>query len=306
MNKISSLIIATLSLVATTGCTQSQPINKNYDKAVMERFGTGAAEIAVYDLEQNRYNDVHSDGTFMSIWVTEDFLTDKQVKDEGISKGSNTTVLKNIQRRLFTTGLYDYSMMHTTFTPIDRTAHPHTLKMTLSSQDWCGHSFSQINMDGRQYKSKLLSYFESEGDTETKFPLAVMEDEIFNLIRMDVGLIPQGKMEVIPSAVYVRLTHIPHKPYSATVNVSNYTGSDFKGGSLKMVSITYPDFQRQLEIVFDEADANTIVGWTDTYPSIFDRQPRTTKATLRTVKKLDYWNKHSADVVAFRQVFVLK
>ena len=57
------LILALVVLFATTSCTQSQPIDKNYGKAVMERFGSGAAEIAVYDLEQNRYDDVHTDAT---------------------------------------------------------------------------------------------------------------------------------------------------------------------------------------------------------------------------------------------------
>ena len=41
----------------------------------------GKAEVNVYELSQNRYKENHS-GNVVSIFVTEDFLTEKQVKNE--------------------------------------------------------------------------------------------------------------------------------------------------------------------------------------------------------------------------------
>ena len=69
----------------------------------------GKAEVNVYELSQNRYKDNHP-GQLVSVFVTEDFLTDKQVKNETYTNPKSTWTFKNIQLRKFTTGIYDYSL----------------------------------------------------------------------------------------------------------------------------------------------------------------------------------------------------
>ena len=83
----------------------------------------GKAEVNVYELSQNRYKENHP-GKLISVFVTEDFLTDKQVKNERYKNPNSTWTFKNIQLKKFTTGVYDYSLFTSVFTPIDRTKFP--------------------------------------------------------------------------------------------------------------------------------------------------------------------------------------
>ena len=60
-----------------------------------------------------------------------------------------------------------------------------------------------------------------------------------------------------------------------------------------MYTIHYPELQRTLEIVFEQKTPYQIIGWKDTYPSMFDKQPRSTIAK-RTHTLMDaYWS-HSS------------
>ena len=69
-------------------------------------------------------------------------------------------------------------------------------------------------------------------------------------------------------------------------------GDDFDGENLRSYVIKFPDLERGLEIVFENKAPFKIVGWTDTYPSLFDKQKRKTIARLTKMKRLDYWNKN--------------
>ncbi|NJN50018.1 MAG: hypothetical protein HC798_01520 [Polaribacter sp.] len=53
------------------------------------------------------------------------------------------------------------------------------------------------------------------------------------------------------------------------------------------------DLQRTLTIVFENKAPYKIVGFTDTFPSAFDKKLRTTKAVLHKQILLDYWSKNS-------------
>jgi hypothetical protein len=64
----------------------------------------------------------------------------------------------------FTTGIYPYSMMLSVFNPIEEGRIHQGLKATASVQEWCGHTFAQINKLEDGYLWRSFSYFESEGD----------------------------------------------------------------------------------------------------------------------------------------------
>jgi len=166
----------------------------------------GMAEISVYDLKQNRYNGIHN-GEAVMIFVTEDFLKDKQVKNDNYTSKFSTPILKNNQIRKFTTGMYDYSIFTSIFSEASSPANSNTLKITTSSQDWCGQSFLQLNKVDRNYRIQGFSYFENEGDTDKYISKNLIVDEIFNLIRLDENQLPIGNLKAIPSTVYNRLKH---------------------------------------------------------------------------------------------------
>ncbi len=259
----------------------------------------GKAEITSYSLLQNRYKDVHP-GSAVLVFVTEDFLTDKQVKNDNYTNPNSIPILKMNRVEAFPTGLYDYHIMTSTFTPAEPAVNPNTLKVTNSTTEWCGQVFTQLNYNKGYYKSQSFSYFENEGDQSTKVKAALLEDEILNRIRMNPQALPTGKVDMLPSTTYIRLTHKPFEKVTATNTMAAYEGDEFEGEELMVYTIEYPSFDRVLEIVFEREAPYEIAGWKDTYPSMFDRQPRSSIAKRKKSLMNAYWSKNSLSDMALR------
>jgi hypothetical protein len=252
----------------------------------------GKGELNVYELEQNRYQGIHP-GEALLIFVTEDFLTDKQVKNDSYKNPNSTAILKMNGITRFTTGLYDYSIMTSVFTPVKSQDFSRTLKVTQSAQDWCGQVFSQINLQNEQYQYKLFSYFESEGDEQKEAAANFLEDEVMNRIRMDYSSLPVGDdLKVIPGLTFLRLRHQSYQAYTANASLTDYAGTEFSGEALKVYTVEYPEFKRTLNIVFSSVAPYYIEGWIDEYPSAFDGKLRATKATRKKTIQDDYWSKN--------------
>jgi len=257
-----------------------------------EYWNNGVAEINVYELSQNRYQDNHP-GQLISVFVKEDFLTEKQVKNEYYKNDKSTLVLKNIQIRKFTTGIYDYALFTSTFTPFDKPNFPKTLKVSASSQEWCGTIYTQFNLKEEDYETQQFSYFEKEGDTNGVVKNAVLEDEIYNTIRMNPELLPKGKFQLIPAANFIQLKHLERKSFLAFAELEKYNGKDFEGENLYQYKIEIAELERELIIVFENNSPFKIVGWLDRFPSSFDNKIRTTSVRLQNQKLLPYWNLNS-------------
>ncbi|THH39941.1 hypothetical protein [Neolewinella litorea] len=246
----------------------------------------GEAELNVYDLQQARYGEIRQ-GQAVLIQVTEPFLAGAQVKDEGngTDGGASTTVLKTNLIRRFVTGIYDYSLMTSVFTPTEGQAYPRTLKVTTSSQDWCGQSYTQLNHSGGEaWRMELRSYFEREGDQTEQLEADFLEDEIFNRIRIG-GTLPEGTFSVIPATGYLLMTHQPYVASPARASTVNL------GDSLRTYSLAYADLNRTLEVTYDAAPPHTIRSWQETYPS--RDTMLTTTATLRSQKTEPYWSQNA-------------
>ncbi|MCR4289919.1 MAG: hypothetical protein NUV86_06635, partial [Candidatus Scalindua sp.] len=154
------------------------------------------AEITRFELEQSRYGEVHP-GYAILIFVTEPFLPDIHVKsDYESSRKKSIPVLKLNFIKRFNTGIYDYSMMKSVFTPIPSEKQPFskTLKVSTTRQDWCGHVYLQYNLEGDHYKVKQYSYFEKEGDKTVTIPSVHLEDEIWTRIRIAPETLPLGEI----------------------------------------------------------------------------------------------------------------
>lgn len=248
----------------------------------------GKAEITSYDLEQSRYGEIH-EGSAVLVFVTEDFSKKKHVKlDNPSAKPSDAIpVLKLNLTRKFNTGVYPYSIMQSTFTPIDVKKHPHTLKVTQSSQEWCGHTFTQLNLGKKGYESQLFSYFETEGDTKTMLKKTWLEDEIWSKIRIAPDQLPQGDFEIIPSMTFARLRHVSLKNEQATASLVE------KGNEMQY-NLQYKNLERKLSINFDKSFPHQIISWEETNKSGFGSSAKslTTKAVRKKSLLLDYWSKN--------------
>ncbi|MEM9835061.1 MAG: hypothetical protein AAF828_01085 [Bacteroidota bacterium] len=280
--------VATASL---SGTNVNAKVTSRFSGELDPYWYQGKAELNTYELQQSRYGEVHP-GVATLIFVSEDFLTDKQVKNDRYSNPNSAPILKTNQIRRFTTGIYDYSVMTSVFTPTQVDKFPHTLKVTNSSQDWCGQTFAQLNYQGGDnWQAQLRSYFESEGDLSDNVKGDWLEDEIFNRLRIDPNGLPIGAQQAIPSMQYFRFTHKPFATFAATTSLAEYAGEDFTGANLKEYSIVYPSINRTVKIVFEAAVPYKIVGWTESYPS--RGRQLTTKATLKKSILAPYWEQNS-------------
>ncbi len=285
-------------LIAFLICSQS--FSQENDVASNKYWTQGKAEVSVYELSQNRYKENHP-GQLINVFVTEDFLTDKQVKNERYTNKNTTWILKNIQLRKFTTGVYDYSLFSSVFTPIDRSNFPQSLKVTATSQEWCGTIFTQLNLRGEKYKYQQRSYFENEGDVLDAISKGFLEDELYTVLRMNPEFLPKGDFQMIPALNFMQLKHLSHRTYKANASIRTYKESEFQGEKLNEYRVLFPELKRELRIIFENKAPYKIVGWLDSFPSAFDGKIRTTKATLKKQNMLPYWGQNSLRDASLRK-----
>jgi hypothetical protein len=315
---IMGLGLSTLLLACSAGA-EKPAIHSPAATPVSAEFSrywyAGQAEMSRYQLQQNRYDDVHP-GEAVLVFVTEDFLPGKQVKMEGgKTTETATSVLKMNQMRRFTTGIYDYSINTSVFTPVGASQFPHTFKVATSVQDWCGQTYTQLNLRGKQYHLEAHSYFQQEADRSDSLEAVVLEDELWIRLRLDPKTLPLGELRIIPGTVASRLRHQPLRVEAAKAELTAYRGSVFKpaqtGAALQAYILTYPDTKRTLRIVFEQAFPYLIAGWEDTYDGQMklgnqtygSAKLLTTRAIRTTTLKSDYWQRHTrADSVLRRQL----
>ena len=255
----------------------------------------GKAELTRYALEQARYGEIHK-GDAVLIFVTEPFLKDKQVKYESGDRSNATSVLKLNLTKKFFTGIYPYSVMTSVFSPLDL-QNQHALKVTSSTQEWCGHTFMQLNLRNGQYNGLMRSYFQAEGDQNFDLKAAWLEDEIWTRIRIAPETLPVGEVEMIPGLQYVRLGHVDYKPVKVVA-----TRNDLPDG-VASYTLEYKNWKRKLTVKFQDQFPYAIVSWEESAPGGFstDSPILTTKAVKTNSLLLDYWDKHGNEDAGYRK-----
>ncbi len=282
---------------ADTGAERAQalPEPKPEPTPVSDEFRdywyAGKGELNRFELEQARYGEMHR-GEAVLIFVTEDFLTDRQIKLESDPAGREyTSVLKMNFTKKFVTGLYPYSLMSSVFTPIDRATYPRSLKVSSSAQEWCGHVYGQINLVGMNRDSFAVeehSYFEREGDRNYTLAGVLLEDEVWTRLRLAPERLPVGRIRAVPGMLSARLRHRQLAEEEATASMTSVTVPKF--GEVGRYTLEYGG-ERSLAIDFIKRFPYEIVGWSETYAD-FGRTA-TTRAVRTDMLATDYWSKHS-------------
>ncbi len=252
---------------------------------------SGEAEITSYKLEQARYGELR-DGHAVLIFVTEPFLADKQVKADR-SNPDNIPVLKLNSTKKYFTGIYPYSIMSSSFYPVQD--NQHAIKISSSVQEWCGHVYAQLN-NREDFEYEAHSYFEGEADQEFKMKKDILENELWNKLRINPDGLPQGELEVIPSLEFIRVAHKKIKPYKAIASLTEKDG-------ISSYSITYPELDRTLTINFSTAFPDTIESWSDEYKSGYGANAKilTSKATKIKLIKTPYWRQNGNKDLILRE-----
>ncbi len=290
------LLLLAVGLGAAT-CTNRLPENappKNAPATLppsdRKYWYEGKAEISTFDLEQRRYGQMRR-AQQVNVFVTEDFSKQKQVKldDPGAHEADRVPVLKLNALRRFNTGIYDYSVMMSVFSPA---APPfgRAVKATWSIQDWCGQVFAQANRQpDESYRFRLFSYFESEGDSDEILRTDWLEDEIWTALRLQPDRFGRiEKVNVLPSMLYFRFQHRPLRPYEASFSIE-------KGERESTLHLRYSDLPRRLSIRFETAWPHRILGWEE-----IDNEQVTSRATLVRILRNAYWQHNDNDGLPLR------
>lgn len=303
MRTVLALLFAfTLSTPApsTAGSALPEPPPGPGSQAFSKAWYAGTAEITSYRLEQARYGEIHS-GEAVAIFVTEDFSRSKQVKLDrpGTAGSDRVGVMKLNLTKSFPTGVYPYSMMTSVFSPTDPAAGDHPLKITTSSQEWCGHTFMQLNRTDVGYRAEIRSYFESEGDEELELSAPWTEDGLWTLLRIDPTRLPIGELEILPSTFFLRLKHVATEPHRATATLE----ADPDHEDLLIYRLSYPGLRRDLRIHFRRSFPYEIEAWEETTISGWGASAKnlTTRATALERKHLDYWNRNGVADLPLRR-----
>tara|TARA_A100001391_G_scaffold149489_1_gene106961 strand:+ start:592 stop:1488 length:897 start_codon:yes stop_codon:yes gene_type:complete len=268
---------------------------RNISKEFKNYWYSGTAEITSYSLMQERYGEIR-EGTAVNIFVTEDFLPDAQVKANNASE-ENISVMKLNQMKNFNTGIYPYSIMTSTFSPIATKEHP--LKITNSVQEWCGQVYMQLN-NRENFEIESHSYFQGEADQKLSLPKTYLENELWNLIRINPEELPTGDVMIIPSFEYLRLRHKEIREHNAFASLK-------QGDSITIYTLNYPDLQRQLMLFFSSTFPYEIEKWEEVNAADQNDTLRlkTTATKLKRIKS-DYWTKNRNENLNLRDSLQLK
>ncbi|MBW3469692.1 hypothetical protein [Arthrospiribacter ruber] len=287
--------IAFLSVVFSC----SQPQREDVDFEAWGRYWfQGKAEISSFDLTQYRYGEAR-EGEAVLVFVTEDFSRSNQVKLDNPDQAGRDkqSVIKMNQTRDFVTGIYPYHMMLSAFTPTKEQSNG--VKFTMSSQEWCGQSFVQLNLkSGDSYSGKIFSYFEKEGDDSFSFS-GLSEDDLWNLIRINPNQIPTGSVSMMPSLFYQRFTHKGFEAQEAFVRVRDISNNR------SQVEVTYSNGNRVLKVDFEKEFPYQIMAWEEE-DTRSDGSKEVTKASRKGLKVVDYWTRNKVEDEFLRKELNLK
>lgn len=298
-------------LIVFAGCNSSEEKNdkqvlpkkkevrisdyRNISNQFKDYWYAGKAEITSYTLMQERYGEMR-EGTAVNVFVTEDFLPDEQVKTKNVSE-DNVSVLKLNQTKNFNTGIYPYSIMSSTFNAIS--TKNHALKVSTSIQEWCGQTYIQLN-NRKDFEIDSHSYFEGEADQKLSLKKTWLENELWNLIRINPEELPTGDLMIIPSFEYLRLRHKEIKEHNAFASLK-------QGDSITIYTLNYNDLQRQLMLYFKSTFPYEIEKWEEVNAAAQNDtlRLRTTATKLKRIQT-DYWNQSRNEFTKLRDSLGLK
>lgn len=271
--------------------------NHNQQQSTGEKdyWYKGVAEISSYQLKQARYGEIRK-GHAVLIFVTEPFSKTTYTKAD--RQGNNDeSVLKLNFTKKFNTGIYPYSMMTSTFLPFD--AGKHSLKISSSSQEWCGHTYMEMIRKDKLLNITTSSYFQGE-NRQQQLALSFLEDDFWSLIRLRPSQLPVGKHQVIPSFFYLRLKHKETKAYTCELSLQ-------KNGDSQVYRLHYPELNRNLKIEFNTAFPHEIMSWQEQYPDGWttDAPMLSTTGTLLKQIQTAYWQKNQNKHLRLRDSLLL-
>ncbi len=207
------MIASILALLLVAAGATKDP--KNF----WDHWGDGKAELSSYKLTIPRYGEFR-EGHSVMIFVTEDVSRKTRIKVESqdVPQGERVPVLKLNRVVKFNTGIYDYSVMTSVFSAVEKEFgrdYFGPMKISFTAQEWCGHVFQMLLPHEDEAQLEMHSYFQSEGDQRREIDLptdAMYEDNLPIWIRELKGEVLQvgekREIKILPSLWQLRAGHV--------------------------------------------------------------------------------------------------
>lgn len=258
----------------TTAPLEDNPLAKN--QAFQQYWNTGLSELSTYELTQTM-DTSQQKGQIQLVFTMVDFDTKKRMQTTSSDKSASTTVLKQNLIQKIPSGVYEYSLTNSTFTPTNYVVFPHALKLEYTKQNKRGHEYSQLNWKGQTFLYEAKSDFRAKTQQDTSVKTAWLEDEIWNRIRLNPQTLPDGEIEMIPSLEYLGSTNQKVEAISCKTTLEEQTDSLSKQ-VLKNYTIEYPEKHRKVSIIFESQFPYKILSWESSFEQ--NGKLNTTKARL--------------------------
>lgn len=281
-------------LVLFTSCkkenTQTKTLTASahvvVDETTKSYWYNGLAEISSFELTQQRYGEERR-GKAVLIYVTEDFDHQQLVKADRKKEG-DYPILKLNSTKSFTTGIYPYHIMQSSFLPMEKNAH--VTKISASIQEWCGQSFMMLEHND-EFDIQINSYFQKIGNQRYNLPITPTENGLWNQLRLFPTQIDTTASSMLPSFEYLRLYNIKVKSYSVTISQQN------RNGIIK-TQLVYPELNRKLLISQEAIQPYAVLEWEESITQ--NDSTYLTKAKKIAEMRVDYWNKNQTKYTFLR------
>lgn len=251
-----------------------------------EHWFDGKAELAGYELVQPRYGEARK-GRAILVFVTEPYSKSMQVKVDRYNPRDpdHVQVLKLNFVKKFQTGIYDYSLMTSAFAVPSEGFRP--LKVSFSSQEWCGHTYEELTFDQGGGRLDVRSYFEGETSTAKLSGTVVPEELLFIQLRQLANGKLEGserEVELLASAATRRLRHQRPTAESSRIRWSEAKSTRVPAGTMQVRTASYMRAGSvSCEVDVETAYPHRIAGWRCSDGEV---------ARLRGSSRLPYWQLH--------------
>ncbi|MDZ7266992.1 MAG: hypothetical protein ONB48_05530 [candidate division KSB1 bacterium] len=265
-------------------------------------WGDGKAELSSYKIKAQRYGELR-EGYAVLIFVTEDLsrTTRIKVESEAIPPADRAPVLKLNHVVKFPTGIYDYSLLTSTFSSIEsELGRPpfEPLKISFTAQEWCGQVFQMVIPQRDQIEFTLHSYFQGEGDQKRTLKLpanAAFEDNFLIWIRELKGeVLAAGRrreVQIFPSAWALRSGHREAAFQSGWIAKEAEESLKLAGGELSAWRWRWQVGNRSETCWVEKAHPHRILKWQSSDGG--------TGELIKTLR-LPYWQLHDNDDLPYR------
>jgi hypothetical protein len=282
-----SVLVVSILAVAGASVPRAAAPARTASSPFWSVWGDGKAELSGYTISTSRYGALRQ-GTLVLIFVTEPMDRRIWVKDDAgdVPQADRVNVMKLNAVLKFQTGIYPYSVMTSTFAPVDSAAGERfaPAKVVLSAQEWCGSVYQKLLVRNASFAGEIRSYFHAEGDQEREVatpPGTLYEDALLIQLRELDGPFASGRDwsgMLVPSLWSSRKAHTPLGPVAATIRRAAATRD---GIPVQRFTLAYAGTTRTIDI--EKAPPHRVLGWTASDGEV---------ARLLKTARLPYWQLH--------------